>query len=182
MKIQIALLTIVLFSSCSHLKHQKIEKYGRSVSSQTIQRVQSISDFLKSVGMKDDKRFQSVLAIYEWREGSFVGFGRNYIEWGHGSKPRSFKFDKHDTILQVELIKDFLLVRTHFGILLKIKKDTMQVVQTGFPVASFEYLNGIVKLYNKNGPGRFCDQEELKRPIFERDPSCELVAVELVLD
>lgn len=187
MKIKIiSLLSLfIFFSSCSSFKSQKGEGQphsGRSLSSLEVQRIEDVSGFVSGLSADKRERFISVLDVYEWQGGEFVGLGHREIQWGQGSKPVSFKLDSQDTILQVAPIEDFLLVRTFFGLLLKVNKTGVEMVQAGFPVASFEYDSGVLNLYNKNGRGRFCDQEELKRPSSQRDPSCQFIAAKIVLD
>lgn len=139
-------------------------------------------DFLSQISNEKRDRFIMASQVYEWQGGEFVAFSYRNIEWGQGEGPLSFKLDTQDIILQIETVKEFLLVRTFFGLLLKVRKDGVEIVQAGFPVGSFEFVDGVLHLYSKNGRGRFCDQEELKRPPSQRDPSCELIAEKLVID
>lgn len=186
MKVVWILSIFIFISSCSHTsktqKSHDLSEAGRSLSSLEIQRIENVSSFISELKEQKRERFLSVLDVYQWQGGEFVGVGYREIQWGQGEGPLSFKLDSQDTVLQVQTLEDFLLVRTFFGLLLKVNKLGVEIVQAGFPVASFEYVDGILHLYNKNGRGRFCDQEELKRSPDERDPSCQFVAAKLVLD
>lgn len=184
--LMITILLLVLTISCSiqelETNQRKVLPVSRSVSSLELHPVENIQRFLEELDFDKRERLNSSLEIYQWSDGEYVGLGHREIEWGQGEGPLSFELDRQDTILQTKMLKDFLLVRTFFGLLLKINKNGMELVQAGFPIASFEYVDGILKLYSKNGPGRFCDQEELKRPSTQRDPSCQFVGAKLVLD
>jgi|GEM_PF-5153783 hypothetical protein len=186
MKIGLVVFFVILMSSCSITPGQRyVENYqdnSRALSSIKVLRVMDVHGFVSSLSDEKKDRFMSVIEIYEWKGGEFVGFDYRNIEWSEGEGPHSFKLDSRDTILQIEPANEFLLVRTFFGLLLKVHQTGVEVIQPGFPVASFEYVGGILHLYSKNGRGRFCDQEELKRPSAQRDPSCQLISAKLVID